>query len=334
MKNPLHSLIAKLSKTRILVLGDFILDEYLFGEISRISREAPVLILKYQETRTAAGGGANTVANVAALGAEVVPVGFIGDDEAAGRLLDCWPSSVNHRYVFRDGSLQTTRKVRLLAGSFHSFRQQVVRLDYENPAALTAAQEDRLIETLTSLVPEVDALLLSDYSLGNLSEAVRESALRLASEAGKILVVDSRDHPDLYAGATSITPNITEIEAALSLSIGKDPAALEETGFRLLREWNLKALLVTRGRLGMSLFTGGEAAHIPICGTDEVVDVTGAGDTVMAVYGTALAAGASYREAALLANCAAGTVVTKRGTAAVSPEELVRAADAAPGVSK
>jgi rfaE bifunctional protein kinase chain/domain len=174
-------------------------------------------------------------------------------------------------------------------------------------------------------VPQVDAVILSDYSLGNITERVRNSALKLAAQHSKLLVVDSRDSPHIYKGATSITPNITEIEAALALPIGHDLSLLQEVGARLVQEWQLQALLVTRGKLGMSLFVEDSFTHIPIYGSDEVVDVTGAGDTVTASYCTALAAGGSFEQAARLANYAAGLVVMKKGTATVSSTELIQA---------
>lgn len=325
MKNSLESLIEQFSQLKILVLGDFILDEFVFGEISRVSREAPVLILNYRRTDSVPGGGANTVSNVDQLGAEAIPVGFLGKDEAADRLLSGWSDRVTKRYAFQDTAFQTTRKSRLLAGSFHSFQQQVVRLDHEYPFRLEAEHEQKILNALAALVPEVNALILSDYSLGNISPGIREAALSLAAEHEKILVVDSRDRPHSYVGATSITPNITEIEAALSIQIGEDPAALEEVGLRLLEKWSLEALLVTRGKLGMSLFSDDGTTHFPIYGSDEIADVTGAGDTVTATYSLALAAGGSFRQAAQLANYAAGLVVMKKGTATVSPGELLDA---------
>ena len=325
MRDNLNQLIDQFTRLKILVLGDFLLDEFIFGEISRVSREAPVLILNYQSTQTVPGGGANTVANVASLGAEVIPLGFLGDDPSADLLLAGWPEHLEKRYVFRDSAFQTTRKTRLLAGSFHSFRQQVVRMDYEYPCHLQEHHEEQLIECLAQLMPQMNALILSDYSLGNINRRVRESALALAQQHEKPLVVDSRDSPELYRGATSLTPNITEIEATLSIRIGDDLSALEEVGARLLQEWQLQALLVTRGKLGMSLFVKDQVTHIPIYGTDEVVDVTGAGDTVIASYSTALAGGASFQEAARLANYAAGIVVMKKGTATVSQTELLHA---------
>ena len=321
----LTELIQRFPEVQILVLGDFILDQFIFGEISRISREAPVLILKYQETHNLPGGGANTVANVASLGASVIPMGFVGDDEWADHLFSAWPDDLNKEYVFRSSEIATTRKARVLAGSFHSFRQQVVRMDHELPFQLKPQQEDQLQKHLSKLLPQVDAVILSDYSLGNLSKRVRQTALRLAREQDKTLVVDSRDQPHLYPTATSITPNITEIESVLSSQFYSDQDQLEATGLRLVNEWQLKALLITRGKLGMSLFLSDSSHHIPIFGSDEVVDVTGAGDTVTATYTTALAVGASFREAAQLANCAAGIVVMKKGTSTVSRDELTRA---------
>jgi rfaE bifunctional protein kinase chain/domain len=329
MKDSLEPLIEKLAQLKILVLGDFILDEFVFGEISRVSREAPVLILKYRRTETAPGGGANTVTNVEQLGAEAIPLGFLGRDETADRLLSGWSDRVNKTYAFQDSAFQTTRKSRLLAGSFHSFQQQVVRLDYEHPYLLEDEHAQKILISLSELVPEVDALILSDYSLGSINPEIREAALSLAAEHEKVIVVDSRDRPHEYAGATSITPNITEIEAALSIQIGEDLAALEEVGSRLLTEWSLEALLVTRGKLGMSLFVEDVVIHIPIYGNDEIADVTGAGDTVTAAYTLALAAGGSFQQAAQLANYAAGLVVMKKGTATVSPGELLDAVQGA-----
>ena len=329
MKDSLEPLIEKLAQLKILVLGDFILDEFVFGEISRVSREAPVLILKYRRTETAPGGGANTVTNVEQLGAEAIPLGFLGVDETADRLLSGWSDRVNKTYAFQDSAFQTTRKSRLLAGSFHSFQQQVVRLDYEHPYLLEDEHAQKILISLSELVPEVDAIILSDYSLGSINPEIREAVLSLAAEHDKVIVVDSRDRPHEYAGATSITPNITEIEAALSIQIGEDLAAVEEVGSRLLTEWSLEALLVTRGKLGMSLFVEDGVIHIPIYGNDEIADVTGAGDTVTAAYTLALAAGGSFQQAAQLANYAAGLVVMKKGTSTVSPGELLDAVQGA-----
>lgn len=325
LEGNLTALIDHFPRARILVFGDFLLDEFIFGEISRVSREAPVLILRYQETRAVPGGGANTVNNVQSLGAHAIPVGFVGNDAWADTLLEAWPSSVEKRYVFREGAFQTTRKSRILAGSFHSFRQQVVRLDYENPCQLQAQHESALLAVLEELVPQVDAILISDYDLGNVNQRLREAVLRLARLHHKLMVVDSRKNLNRFSGVTSMTPNISEIEADLGIKIGLNVDLLEEVGARLRQEWELEALLVTRGKLGISLFENNRVTHIPIFGSDEVADVTGAGDTVIATYTTALAVGGSFQQAAQLANYAGGIVVMKRGTATVSQSELRQA---------
>lgn len=322
MDDSLGQLIEGFERVTVLVFGDFLLDEFVFGEISRVSREAPVLILRYQETHRVPGGGANTVANVESLGAHAIPVGFVGDDPWAETLLSTWPERMEKRYVFRDRAFQTTRKQRILAGSFHSFRQQVVRLDYETPCRLTEEHEGKIKPALQELIPSVDAVILSDYDLGNISPNLRQTMLELARRHQKRIVVDARFDLGRFRGATSMTPNISEIEATLSKKLGADLSLLEEMGRSLRRDWQLEALLVTRGKLGMSLFENDRVTHLPIYGTDEVADVTGAGDTVIATYTTALAAGGSFEQSAQLANYAGGIVVMKRGTATVSQAEL------------
>ena len=325
MKENLTKLIDRFSRVKILVLGDFLLDEFLFGETSRVSREAPVLILDYRETLTVPGGGANTVTNLQGLGVQAIPLGFVGDDQCAEILLQCWPSEVERRFVFRDAGFLTTRKTRILAGSFHSVPRQVVRLDYENPCLLGEHHEERISAALKELVPEVDAIIISDYSLGNISPQIWQTALGLARQHGKIIVADARRDLKRFRGATSATPNISEVEAALATKIGTDTSVLEKVGRQLREEWDLTALLVTRGKLGMSLFENNRTTHIATFGNDQVSDVTGAGDTVVATYTTVLSAGGNFQQAAQLANYSGGIVVMKRATAAVSAVELRQA---------
>jgi D-glycero-beta-D-manno-heptose-7-phosphate kinase len=322
----LSALLDRMGEVRLLVLGDFLLDEFLFGEIARVSREAPVLILRYQETHVCPGGAANTVANAAALGAAVIPVGVVGDDPDGERLLELWPDGVERDHVIRLPGFRTTRKSRILAGSFHSFRQQVVRMDYEYPLRSEPALESRLLDRLESCLPTADAMIVSDYTLGNVTPGIREAVAAAARSRRLPLVVDSRDDPAGFPGATAVTPNIMELEAALGASAGHDPDEIARLGERARREWRVESLLVTRGKLGMILFTSQSNVHIPAYGSAEAVDVTGAGDTVAATYATALAAGASFEIAARLANLAGGLVVMKKGTATVSAEELRRAA--------
>ncbi len=321
----LEKLIRAIGDTHVLVLGDFLLDEFIFGEITRTSREAPVLILRYRKRDWRPGGGANTVGGVAALGGRVTPVGVLGDDRWGQGLLSAWPESVATEGVVLSSRFKTSCKSRLMAGSFHSFRQQVVRLDYEHRHELDARTESRLLHNLETSLPEVDAVIISDYSLGTITGSLASRAVELARSRGVPIVIDSRFHPERFTGATSITPNVSEVEEARSVQIGRNEERLVSTGQGLLKEWALKALLVTRGRLGMSLFEEDRVTHIPAFGSDEVSDVTGAGDTVTATYTASLAAGASFREAARLANVAAGLVVMKKGTATVSHDELARA---------
>jgi rfaE bifunctional protein kinase chain/domain len=318
----LTEITGSLAGNRILVLGDFMLDEFVFGEISRISREAPVLILKHRNAVFHPGGAANTVANAASLGSEVFPVGYLGDDLAAERLLSLWPEQVNAEYVLKDAQFSTTSKSRILAGSFHSYRQQVVRIDREYPLELDPSHEEKLANALHELVPEVRGLIISDYSLGNLTPGLRSLAIELGAKNSVPVVVDSRDDPSGYPGATTVTPNITEVEAVLSKRIGLDLEELERTCSELLTEWKLSTLLVTRGKNGLSLFSENPPVHVSAFGGEDVVDVTGAGDTVAAAYTAALAAGASYEEAARLANYAGGVVVMKKGTATTTAAEL------------
>ncbi len=321
----LETLIPAIQNTHLLVVGDFLLDEFIFGEITRTSREAPVLILRYREKEWRPGGGANTVAGVAALGARVTPVGILGDDPWGQGLLAAWPDSVSTEGVVVSPEFQTTCKSRLLAGSFHSFRQQVVRLDYEHSHELSEALESRLLENLERFHSQADAIIISDYSLGTISPRVASRAIELARSAAIPIVIDSRFHPERFSGATSITPNISEVEQAASVSIGQDHERLVDIGQRLLEEWDLEALLITRGRLGMSLFEADRVVHIPAFGSDEVADVTGAGDTVTATYTASLAAGSDFEGAARMANVAAGLVVNKKGTATITASELVEA---------
>lgn len=319
---PLTPFVEALRGRRVVVAGDFLLDEFVFGEISRVSREAPVLILSHRETDYRPGGAANTVANVRALDADPLPVGFLGDDEWAIRMTQALPSGIRRDFLFRDSAFRTTRKSRILAGSFQSFRQQLVRLDHEYPFALDQAQSKKLCDALEETIPHSDAVILSDYSLGNLPGPVRNRAIELAHLHGKPIAVDSRDDPGGFSGATTVTPNVSELEQVMGRALGTDDARLAEAGKQAREEWRVQVLLVTRGKHGMTLIHPEGVLHLPVHGSDEVADVTGAGDTVIAVYTTALAAGASHQEAARLANRAGGLVVLKRGTATVSAEEL------------
>lgn len=312
----------------IAVIADLVADEFVSGDISRVSREAPVLILRHRQTDFVPGGGANAANNLADLGAKVLPVGVVGDDAAGRAMIEYFRRKrVDTRRILVVKGWTTTTKIRFLAGWAHTTRQQVLRVDREPSGALPNKAAADLLKQAVAAAAQADALLFSDYGCGAVSPSL----------AGKLLAKKSRRRPAFldsryamvtYAGCnlTAATPNESELEALFHARIGHDLAALEEHGTRLLRQMQMQALLVTRGRDGMMLFQQGQKPiHIPVHGSDQAVDVTGAGDTVIAVFTLATACGATYAEAARLANYAGSIVVMKRGTATLTREELLGA---------
>jgi rfaE bifunctional protein kinase chain/domain len=316
----LLDLVAGFSRQTVCVLGDFVLDEFVSGEISRVSREAPVLILRHRRTELYPGGAANAVNNLADLGARVLPVGVVGDDEGGRALLDMFRRKrIDTSGIVRVSGWTTTVKTRYLAGWTHTTEQQVLRVDREPAGTLTRSAHGAIERKLRRGSARANAVLVSDYGLGAATPALVKKL-----RAGRMLL-DSRYRLLEYRGGriTAATPNEAELEAAFHSGIGNDMRKLEDLGRRALKTLNLEALLVTRGKDGMALFEHGRLTrHVPIYGSDAPVDVTGAGDTVIAVFTLALAAGASYLEAAHLANYAGGIVVMKRRTASVTRAEL------------
>jgi len=320
--NRLRDVIDRFKGKRIVVVGDLVADVFVYGEISRISREAPVLILNHRETQVVPGGGANAIHNLWALGAKPFPVGVVGDDAEGQQLLGYFSDlGIDVSGIAVAKSLRTPSKTRILAGAVHSQRQQIVRLDSGSPL------EDEKIRNavkrkLTVALKEADALLISDYGYGLATPEIISSIRRKSLTA----TLDSRFSLMNFSGMTAATPNEPEVEAALGISIGNDQKKLEWAGRTLLRKLKHDAVLITRGKDGMALFERAKkTAHIPIHGSDEVADVTGAGDTVIATFTLALAAGASHHQAAQLANYAGGIVVMKHGTRPVTHHELVEA---------
>jgi len=313
-------------RQRILVLADLVADEFVSGEITRVSREAPVLILRHSDTRLVPGGGANAANNLVDLGARVSLLGAVGDDPAGHALLDFFRGkNVSVTGIRAVRGWTTPTKTRYLAGFSHTARQQVLRVDREPHSPFPPDARQRLIRRARQLAPRASAVLVSDYGFGAVTPAVVRS---LRSAAKQPITLDSRYALLDYraAGVTAATPNEPELEALYHTRIGNDRAALERLGRRALRHLGLRALLVTRGKDGMALFEPGRPAdNIPIFGAPEAVDVTGAGDTVIAAFTLALAAGASFLDAARLANYAGGIVVMKRGTATVTLAELLAA---------
>jgi D-glycero-beta-D-manno-heptose-7-phosphate kinase len=329
-KARLRSLVDAFGGKRIAVFGDLIADEFIYGQVSRVSREAPVLILKYDATSVAAGGGGNAANNVASLGGAVHLAGIVGRDDQGRRMLKSLHRRVDARHVLRPAGWRTPVKTRILAGGIHSAKQQVVRIDRERAWEGGAADRRSLRSRLGQAVDGCDAVVISDYGLGAVSADLVAHVQRLVSRRTRRrpvpILIDSRYDLLAYRGLTTCTPNESEVEQLLGVSLDDDPAALERAGRLLLRRTGMRAVLVTRGSRGMALFESGRATEqIPIYGSDEIADVTGAGDTVIATMAMALASGASFYEAARLANYAGGLVVMKRGTASVSPEELIDA---------
>jgi len=326
-KERLLALVDGFSSRRILVVGDLIADEFIYGEVSRVSREAPVLILKYDTTQIVAGGAGNAANNVAALGGRARLSGLVGTDVEGRRLLASFDRGVEKAHVVRAREYRTPVKTRILAGGVHAARQQVVRIDRDTGWPLDESVSRTLAKKIEPALDGCDAVLLSDYGSGlvtpALAEGVRRAVARRTRRRPIPVLLDSRYRLTDYRGLTTCTPNESEVEAALGIQIDDDLGALERSGRLLLRRTGMQAVLITRGSRGMALFQPKQATiHVPIFGADEVTDVTGAGDTVIAAFGLALAAGASFYEAARLANYAGGLVVMKRGTATVSAQEL------------
>ena len=313
--NRLVEIVRTFGDRRVVVIGDAIADQFLYGNISRVSREAPVFILRHEQTETVPGGAANCAMNLAALGARVSLIAVIGEDEAGTELrrkLSAAGVDVNGLIVSE--KVQTTTKVRILAGHAHSNKQQVIRIDYEG----SPVRDDRIVTTLKSSMTSADAVIISDYNYG----VVDDRAIALIRESlPKPVLVDSRFRLAEFTGFTAATPNEDEVEHLVGHSL-TSVDELESAAKTLTERLRHQALLVTRGAQGMMLLEDGAPLHIPAVGAQQSVDVTGAGDTVIATFALGIASRASFADAARLANYAGGLVVMKRGTASVTPAEL------------
>ncbi len=322
----LLSIIDLFPRQRVVLLGDLVADEFIYGEIARVSREAPVLILKQREKQIVPGGGANAANNLADLGARVTPVGVVGDDEGGAALLRYFEQKgISTRKILSLRGHLTATKSRILGGLTHWQRQQIVRLDREPPRPVGQETRRRLSQSVVPELRQASAVLVSDYGYGSTDAREVDFLRRRARRLGHSLplTVDSRYDLLSYTRITAATPNEPEIEEAFGQRIENNLEMLHRLGRKVLQRQSLQALLVTRGREGMILFEPyRKPQHIPIFGSDQAVDVTGAGDTVIAAFTLALAAGANFLQAAQLANCAAGLVVMKRGTATVRAQEL------------
>jgi rfaE bifunctional protein kinase chain/domain len=322
----LREALARFPGRRIVVIGDLIADEYLYGKPSRISREAPVLILRFTDREVRLGGAANAAHNVHALGAAVLPLGLLGQDAAGDEVHALFRAAgMSTDGLSREPGRPTPVKTRIMAGGYQATRQQVVRLDREPEGGISGAAEARLVDRLRAIGATADGFLVSDYGYGTVTPRVYETVLELGRARAVPVTVDSRYELPRFKGATAATPNEPEVEALTGEELGNEPA-VEKAGRAVLERLDAKLLLVTRGSRGMALFEReGPVTFMPIHGGDEIADVTGAGDTVIGAFTVGLAARATPGEAAWLANVAGGVVVMKRGTATVTASELLAA---------
>ncbi len=323
----LLALVDGMAGQPVVMLADLVVDRFVLGSPKRISREAPVLILRFEGETQTPGGGANAVANVRALDGEPLPLGVVGDDAPGAALVaDLERRGVETSGIARLAGYKTPTKTRILGGG--PIKQQIVRYDVEDHATLGAVERAHFAAALARWRDRARVAVLSDYGYGAV-EPDFVPALRAALVAGGLVLCDSRWRLAEFTGVDAATPNQEEAETLLGGPLGEE-AGLGEAGRGLRERLGVSTLLVTLGSRGMGLFAGDRACQIPVHGTDQVADVTGAGDTVIGAFALALAAGATPLEAALLADYAAGVVVMKRGTATLTRTELAAAVRADP----
>ncbi len=326
----LLQLIDDMASQAVPMLVDLVADRFITGTPKRISREAPVLILRHESTTTAPGGGANAVANVAALDGRPLPLGVVGDDEAGHELKRIFEQrGIAVGGILTRPGYRTPTKTRVLGGARHAIKQQIVRFDVEDSIALTGGEVEIFLGLLGNMSERPRVAVLSDYGYGTVDPAILPRFRELLGRAC-MLLGDSRYRLAELKGLDGATPNTEEAEAILGRTIEVGVDALERSGRELLAALDARFLLLTEGSDGMALITAEGAAHLPVHGTDQVADVTGAGDTVIGTFALALAASASPLEAACLANYAGGVVVMKMGTATLTRAELRVAVESDP----
>ncbi len=326
-KDGLFEIIDCFSKIKVAVWGDFILDEYVYGTTRRISREAPVLILSYKARELSLGGGGNALLNLKALGSEPIPVGVVGKDETGRCILQILrQKKIQTGCLLQEKSCVTPVKTRILAGEHTTRKQQILRIDREDRVVDTKELKHKILTTLRKALEQSDALLISDYDYRTVKEDIWTKISRSLCKSHKPVTLDSRFRPLNFKGITVLTPNEPEVEHTLQIELDDNEDLVRKAGRLLLHRSEAKAVLITRGAKGMSLFQKGkQPLDIPVHGPTDIVDVTGAGDTVISVLTLALSCGATFPQAARLANYAGGIAVMKKGTATVSPQELKEA---------
>ncbi len=327
----LLELIDAMAGQTVVMLVDLVADRFITGVPKRISREAPVLILSYDGETFMPGGGANAVANIAALGGRPLLLGAVGRDANGRRLLEAFRSwGVSTAGILQRENYRTPTKTRILSGGRHSIKQQIVRYDIGESRQLSADEQQHFEKQLAEWGGLAGTAVLSDYGYGTVKPDLLPRIRQALAEEGTILC-DSRNRLQEFQGLDGATPNEEEARELLGKPISDEPRELLEAGAELRRRLAARFLLITRGSFGMNLFDASGGYRIPVHGTDQVADVTGAGDTVIGTFALALAADASPLEAALLANYAGGVVVMKAGTATLCREELAAAVASDPG---
>ncbi len=323
-KEELISKLDNLSKPSVLVIGDMAIDEMVYGNTDRMSREAPVLILRHYNTKIILGAASNAANNIAALnGGKVSVIGTYGDDYYAPILIDTFKKSgINTEYMVKDKDRTTTVKTRISGSCSQSVTQQIVRIDRETIDPLSKKTEDKIIEKMEKAIPKHDAVILSDYNIGLLTDNIIKKAIELCKKYNKIIVVDSQKDLDRFQGVTSMTPNQPDSEKFVGFSITNEET-LKKAGDEMLKKTNAESALITLGGDGMALFEkDGNFVKVPVFNKTDVFDVTGAGDTVVAAFTLAMAAGFAKKDSAVIGNLAASIVIRYFGCATTTVSVL------------
>lgn len=328
-KEKLVSQIKKLSTPKVLVIGDLALDEMIYGDTERISREAPVLILQHTHTNLILGGASNAAHNASVINdGKVSVIGVIGEDYQADQLISAFKkANINTEYLVKDKNRKTVTKTRISGSCSHSITQQIVRIDRQTNETISEDTEKNIISNMEKAIPEHDAIILSDYHIGTLSDNIIKKAIDLANKYNKTIVVDAQKDLEKYKNVTSMTPNLPDTQKFVGQKFGifiKDEESMNIAGKKLIEATNAKSVLVTCGDKGMVVFEeNGNTSRIPVFNKSEVFDVTGAGDTVTAIYTLALASGAEPEYAAVIGNIAASIVIKQFGCATTTIEEIL-----------
>lgn len=324
-KNKLISYIKNLATPKVLVIGDLALDEMIYGDTERISREAPVLILQHTHTKLILGGASNAANNASVInGGKVSVIGVIGEDYQAEQLISAFnEANINTKYLVKDKSRKTTTKTRISGSCSQSVTQQIVRVDRQTNGFISKDTENKVLENIEKAILEHDAIILSDYHIGTLTQKIIDKSIELANKYSKVIVVDAQKDLDKYKNITSMTPNLPDTQKFVGFFVNDDDT-MHKAGKKLLEASNAKSVLITCGSEGMVIFTkDGKMSRIPVFNKSEVFDVTGAGDTVTSIYTLALASGASPEYSAIIGNIAAGIVIKHFGCATTTIEEIL-----------